>query len=86
MKTENKPCPFCGKPLDLDDPDTLYPSGIYWGNCDGYRVYRRMKDRLPTDLPCWEINCAETSGGCGVEINADSREEALAKWNTRSIK
>ena len=80
---EMLPCPFCGKRVDLDDDDTLYPTGIYWRITDGVRHYIRHKNRLPDDNKVWGMHCPETSGGCGVEIHRDSREECIDAWNRR---
>ena len=84
--SENKPCPFCGKAVDLNDPDTLYPSGILWREdpeFDGMRSYHRFSERQEGDQMCWQIVCPETAGGCGAEIHADTKVDALAKWNRR---
>ena len=78
-----KPCPFCGKAPDLGDPDTLHPSGVYWRKTDGIVHYIRFKDRTEWDFAVYVMNCVETSGGCGVEIHANSKEEAITKWNRR---
>ena len=80
------PCPFCGKKPDLEDPDTLYPSGIFWAWNEelGMRVYRRFKEREEGDQPSWLMHCTEIAGGCGVEIHGDTKEEALSKWNRRT--
>lgn len=78
------PCPFCGKPVDFDDADTLYPSGVYWRQRGKIRTYHGHKDRLATDNRCWEMNCPTPSGGCGAEMHGDSKAEALAKWNKRA--
>jgi hypothetical protein len=78
-----KPCPFCGMKVELTEPDTLHPSGLYWREVDGMKHYIRHKDRLPTDNASWVMNCVETAGGCGVEIHADSKEDAIARWNKR---
>lgn len=78
-------CPFCGKKPDLEDPDTLYPSGIYWRwdkELD-MRTYHRHKEKIDGDLPSWLMHCPETAGGCGVEIHGDTKEEILSKWNKR---
>jgi hypothetical protein len=32
------PCPFCGHKCDLNEPDTLYPNGIYWRYSDDLGV------------------------------------------------
>lgn len=83
---EALPCPFCGKAADMEDPDTLHPSGSGWRDdeVEGFRTYHGHKDRLATDNRCWEMNCPTPSGGCGAEMHGDSREEAIAKWNRRA--
>ena len=35
------------------------------------------------DGMCYKIACADTYGGCGASLVADSREEAIDKWNRR---
>lgn len=67
--TELKPCPFCGHPVDMDDPDTLYP----------YPTGFRREEHW-----CYTIQCVETAGGCGAEISADSEQECIDKWNRRT--
>jgi len=76
-------CPFCGKPADLDDCDTLYPNGIGWKDREGgLRTYHSFRD-VPKNQRCWGMNCPTPAGGCGAEIHGDSKEDALAKWNKR---
>jgi hypothetical protein len=79
------PCPFCGMEVDLEESDTLHMSGIFWRETttEGIRSYHSLRDRLSTDSACWVMNCPTVSGGCGVTINADSREEAIELWNRR---
>ena len=77
------PCPFCGKQPDLNDPDTLYPSGIYWRITHGIKHYIMHKDREPADNKVWGMHCPETSSGCGVAINRDSAQETIDAWNKR---
>lgn len=79
-----KDCPFCGHAVDLEDGDTLYPNGIGWKDYPdiGIRGYFNHKE-VPKEQLCWSIHCPTTAGGCGVEISADSRQEAIDKWNTR---
>lgn len=80
------PCPFCGKVPDLEDPDTLYPSGIVW-RFDvnlGMVTYHRMADRQAGDNYCYVLHCSEQACGCGVELNGNSRDECIKKWNTRT--
>lgn len=81
---EMKPCPFCGKVVDLDEADTLYPNGIGWSD-DAHpplRVYLTFRE-VPKDQWCWTMHCPTTTGGCGAEISADSRQEAIDAWNRR---
>jgi hypothetical protein len=79
------PCPFCSRPIDVDDIDTLYPSGIGWEDGGGgYRHYVRSIE-VPREQWCWKIVCQEHSGGCGAEISGDSIPETIRKWNRRSV-
>mgnify|MGYP006343249001 CR=1 FL=1 len=78
-----RPCPFCGKAADLKNDDTLYPSGIWWRECDGLRSYHGHKDRCEDDFQCWGMHCQETAGGCGASVSGDSATDALEKWNKR---
>lgn len=79
------PCPFCGHKVDLSDMDTLYPNGTLWRfNSElGMRTYHGFNDRQDGDSMCYVMNCPSQAGGCGAEVNGDSREEAIAAWNRR---
>ncbi len=77
------PCPFCGKAVDLEDHDTLYPSGTGWKDQGDLRTYHSHRE-VPKEQWCWGMHCTECSGGCGAKITGDSRQEALAKWNKRA--
>lgn len=77
-----KPCPFCGKKVDLEDHDVLYPSGTGWKQEDGFRSYHRYSE-VPKEQWCYTMHCTSNSGGCGAEMSGDSKEEALEKWNRR---
>lgn len=81
------PCPFCGMRPDLEDPDTLYPSGTVWRKTEGdeWRSYHNWKDRQEGDGICYAMHCPTQSGGCGADITADSRAEAIAAWNRRAV-
>ena len=80
-----KPCPFCGKQLDANDSDTLYPSGIAWKESGlGYRHYVSIYDVPTKEQWCYKIVCQEHHGGCGAKMTGDSIEETLEKWNKRA--
>jgi hypothetical protein len=76
-----KDCPFCGKKVDLDDPDTLYPNGIGWKFNEELqcRTYHKFSE-VPKEQWCYSLHC---SVGCGVEMHGDTREEAIERWNKR---
>jgi hypothetical protein len=79
-----KPCPFCGKEVDLEDDDTLYPTGSGWKDrTEGFRSYHNFRE-VPKEQWCYGLHCATTAGGCGVEMQGDSMEEAISKWNART--
>ena len=77
------PCPFCGKKVDKNLVDTLYPTGRGWIEEGRLRYYVSYRE-APKEQWCWQMRCPEVSGGCGAEIHGDSRSEVMAKWNTRS--
>lgn len=77
-----KSCPFCGKEVDLEDPDTLYTNGIGWVQNGNRRSYHNFRE-VPEGQWCWSIHCHEHAGGCGAQINGDSRQECIDKWNRR---
>lgn len=81
-----KPCPFCGKKVDLEDQDTLYPSGTGWLFDEDLqmRTYHRMHE-VPDNQRCYVMHCVLQAGGCGAEMHGDSRDEAIAAWNRRAI-
>ena len=78
-----KPCPFCGKEVDLTDPDVLYPSGIYWTERNGYKYYHGRDELTDNSHKVMTLECPEGSGGCGISMMADSKEEVFEKWNRR---
>lgn len=79
-----KPCPFCGHEVDMSDPDTIYPNGIGWViRKNGLKSYCSALV-VPPEQRCYSMFCVTTSGGCGAQVNADTREECIEKWNTRT--
>lgn len=79
------PCPFCGRDVDMEDQDTLYPSGTGWMFNEELqmRTYHRMHE-VPKGQWCYVMHCPVQSGGCGAEMHGDTRSDALNKWNTRA--
>lgn len=84
---EVPPCPFCGKAVDLDDEDTLYPTGTGWKDdeVEGFRTYHSYRE-VPKEQWCWGMHCPKPAGGCGAEITGDSKDAALAAWSRRTLK
>lgn len=83
------PCPFCGKEMDVEDCDTLYPNGIGWmlrerHNKEPLLTYG-PSNKAPKEQWCWSVHCQFHSGGCGAEISGDSKKEAIAAWNKRKL-
>lgn len=81
--TSMKPCPFCGYEVDLEDGDTLYPSGFGWVAHAGHGRHYVRYTEAPESQWCWSMNCPTPAGGCGAEITGDSKEETIEKWNRR---
>lgn len=78
-----KPCPFCGHPVDMEDPDTLYPNGVAWKiQANGTRTFHNFKE-APSENWCYTMHCVETAGGCGAEVSGNTKQEAIDKWNRR---
>lgn len=76
-------CPFCGHSVDLNNPDTLYPNGTGWRIGDDDIISYCTAKEVPREQWCYSMHCVATSGGCGAEISANSKEETLKKWNKR---
>lgn len=83
-ETTVPPCPFCGREVDLNDPDTLYPTGIVWSETDDGRWYQYRGESGIYSGACYVLTCDESAGGCSAEIYGDSREEVIAKWSRRA--
>jgi hypothetical protein len=72
-------CPFCGAVLDIDDEDTIYPSGIFWRDSEHGRIYyERSSMYHGRENECYQIKC-----GCGAEMHGDSKNETIENWNKR---
>ena len=83
-KSTMKPCPFCSKPVDLEDADVLYPNGSgYEILDDGMYSYKSFRE-VPPEQWCWSIHCPVSSGGCGAQLSGDSKQETTDKWNRRA--
>lgn len=67
MSERPKPCPYCGRSVDLGDPDTLHPATP--PDRDGRQV--------------WGFSCPEAAGGCGAMVTGWSRAEAMVAWERR---
>lgn len=78
------PCPFCGREVDEDLSDTLYPTGIGWIST-GVHVHYISSIMVPEEQWCWKLVCPESGGGCGAEMHGDSMEEVITKWSRRAI-
>lgn len=79
---ELKSCPFCGHVI-YDIQDALHPTGRGWRVDDDIRHYLPAKESHRFHGEVWSLNCLENEGGCGVEMNGDSREEVIEKWQRR---
>jgi len=80
MNEKIKPCPFCGSTQDIDDGDTLYPTGGGWKliGGTGLKGYRRFSE-VPKEQWCWGMHCCN----CTAEVQGDSKQEAIDNWNKR---
>jgi hypothetical protein len=88
--TDMKPCPFCGRAVDMEEPDTCYPSGLGWVEFNnggtGLRSYHSIRDPgvyIPVEQWCYSMHCPDHMGGCGVEMPGDTKQEAIDNWNRR---
>jgi hypothetical protein len=77
-------CPFCGKIPYMEGDDTLYPTSR-WREDRGFRHYILPDDQREEHGRHWTMHCPTVYGGCGAEVGGDSKEEAIAAWNRRSI-
>jgi len=79
------PCPFCGMAVDLEDPDTLYPSGTGWKFNEELqmRTYHSFRE-VPPEQWCYGLHCSVQAGGCGAEMHGDTKSDTLAAWNKRA--
>jgi len=76
------PCPFCGKEIDINDPDTLYPNGFAWEydeelECRTYHETRHLR-QSNIDQWCYGLHCE-----CGAEMHGDTREQVIESWSAR---
>lgn len=79
------PCPLCGKVPNLQESDTLHQNGTVWvDEPNGFRHYHHRRDKPESTNFCYDMNCVESAGGCGMVVAGDSKEEALAKWQSRA--
>jgi hypothetical protein len=85
--TKLKPCPFCGKEMDLTCNETLHSSGIAYINTLHGRHYLTVGSARDKggyyDGLCKVVRCATIYGGCGASISGDSASEVITAWNTR---
>lgn len=89
MADQLKCCPFCGMKPPQDLIDTLYPTGSFWRELkeeglEGLRHYFHRNQAREGDGQCWGMHCTGNMGGCGAQISGDTKEEAIAAWNTRA--
>lgn len=83
-----KPCPFCGHRISEDLIDCFYGTGMFW-RPDPEPLHfieymnRREAAVHPEAQPVLHIECNTTEGGCGAQIEGNTGEEVLAKWNRR---
>lgn len=70
--------------MDVDDNDTLYPSGTVWRQHElGYREYTSL--RAAQSNPQFEIEgyVFKIECNCGAEMQADEKDTVVALWNQR---
>lgn len=69
-----EPCPFCGQE-EFEIEDSLYPTGVTWEFSGNMKIYGSHHEY---DNNCWQMSCK-----CGAEVQADTKEETVKRWNTR---
>jgi len=62
-----KPCPFCGNPVDAEDGDVLHTTPSF----------------IDPNERIWVLNCPVSADGCGVQVYGDTKQEVIARWNSR---
>lgn len=79
-KSSILPCPFCGSEIQEED---VYPTGTGWRLRESeLKEYVSFRE-VPREQWCYSVNCLPCNGGCGAEMHADTKEEAIENWNKR---
>lgn len=77
-------CPLCELDIMSCTDDSFHPTAKSWLLVDGKKVYFHIRsEKYLQGTRCYIATCPTSAGGCGLSVEADSKQETADKWNTR---